>query len=280
MVKPAVRRQAVGFLEAELGMSRRRACRVVGINRSTYGYQARREVPPGLVEKMTAIASERPRFGYRRITLLVRRAGYAVNHKRVYRLYRERGLAVRRRRRKRIGPVIRTMLPPPSRPNERWSMDFVSDATWAGRRFRVFAVVDDFTRENLALVVETSIGGQRVVRTLDRLIALRGAPSWVVSDNGPEFTGKALDGWSYRTGVKLHFIRPGKPVENAYVESFNGRFRDECLNQHWFVSLADAREKVAAWQVDYNEVRPHSSLGGLTPAEYAKTKERLSQEVA
>lgn len=280
MVKPAVRRQAVGFLEAELGMSRRRACRVVGINRSTYDYQARREVPPGLVEKMTAIASERPRFGYRRITLLVRRAGYAVNHKRVYRLYRERGLAVRRRRRKRIGPVIRTMLPPPSRPNERWSMDFVSDATWAGRRFRVFAVVDDFTRENLALVVETSIGGQRVVRTLDRLIALRGAPSWVVSDNGPEFTGKALDGWSYRTGVKLHFIRPGKPVENAYVESFNGRFRDECLNQHWFVSLADAREKVAAWQVDYNEVRPHSSLGGLTPAEYAKTKERLSQEVA
>jgi putative transposase len=179
-----------------------------------------------------------------------------------------------------MAAIARTVLPAPSTPNERWSMDFVSDVTAGGRRFRIFAVVDDFTREVLTLVVDTSIGGLRVCRELAVIAAVRGLPKLIVMDNGPEFTGKALDAWAYQVGVKLHFIRPGKPVENAYVESFNGKLRNECLNQHWFLDLEDARRIIEEWRIDFNEVRPHSSLDGMTPKEYAAANAGLTSQVA
>jgi len=270
-VKPAAYRKAVGYLRGEFDMSERRACRVLGVGRSSCRYRARRQVAVRLLEDLRAHAMARPRFGYRRIHVLLRRGGWQVNHKRVYRLYRAEGLAVRRRRRKRMALGLRTVLPPPSRRNERWSMDFTLDTLASGRRFRTLNVVDEFTRECLAIEVDTSIGGSRVARVLAHLLETRGRPDLIVCDNGPEFAGKTLDAWAYQASVKIHFIRPGKPVENGYIESFNGKFRDECLNNHWFLDLADAKTKIEAWRQDYNEVRPHSSLGDLTPKEYSST---------
>ena len=280
MVRPAAFRLAVGLVMKEFDLSLRRACRVLGFNRSSWHYQSRRVEPKGLVARLRALASKRPRWGYRMLHLMLRREGHVVNHKRVYRLYKMEGLAVRQKLRKRMAAIARTVLPAPSAPNERWSMDFVSDVTATGRRFRIFAVVDDFTREVLTLVVDTSIGGLRVCRELALIAAVRGLPQLIVMDNGPEFTGKALDAWAYQVGVKLHFIRPGKPVENAYVESFNGKLRNECLNQHWFVDLDDARRIIEAWRIDFNEVRPHSSLDGMTPKEYAAANAGLTSQVA
>ena len=248
-------------------LSERRACELVGMRRSSYRY-VRREELPGLRGRLGELAQERRRFGYRRLTVLLRREGWAVNHKRVYRLYRQEGLGVRRRKRKRIGAVERQPLTIPTRRNERWSMDFVADALSDGRRFRSLNIVDDFNRECLAAEVDTSIPGARVVRVLERLGAWRGWPEVLVMDNGPEFAGQAVDVWAYEQGVQLHFIEPGKPVQNAFVESFNGKMRDECLNEHWFLSLREARETIAAWRRDYNEVRPHSSLGNRTPQEF------------
>jgi putative transposase len=271
MVKPAAYRQAVGFLRGEFETSERRACRVLGVHRSSCRYVARRMMMQGLLDDIRAHAAARPRFGYRRIHVLLRRGGWRVNHKRVYRIYRAEGLAVRRRKRKRMAVGLRTVLPPPTAPNQRWSMDFTLDTLASGRRFRTFNVVDDFTRESLAIEVDTSIGGARVVRVLERLLAGRARPNVIVCDNGPEFAGRAVDTWSYAAGVKIHLIRPGKPIENCYVESFNGKFRDECLNNHWFVGLDDARTTIEDWRRDYNEVRPHSSLGDLTPKEYSST---------
>ena len=280
MVRPAAFRLAVGLVMKEFDLSLRRACRVLGFNRSSWHYQSRRVEPKGLLTRLRALASKRPRWGYRMLHLMLRREGHAINHKRVYRLYKMEGLAVRQKLRKRMAAIARTVLPAPSAPNERWSMDFVSDVTAAGRRFRIFAVVDDFTREVLTLVVDTSIGGLGVCRELALIAAVRGLPKLIVMDNGPEFTGKALDAWAYQVGVKLHFIRPGKPVENAYVESFNGKLRNECLNQHWFLDLDDARRIIEAWRIDFNEVRPHSSLDGMTPKEYAAANAGLTSQVA
>jgi putative transposase len=217
-----------------------------------------------------ALAGQRRRFGYRRLTLLLRREGQVVNHKRVYRLYKEEGLAVRRRRRKRVATARRLRPPPVTRPNQRWAMDFVGDTLASGRTFRTLNLVDEFTRECLAIEVDTSLPGLRVCRVLDRLVAERGAPAEILVDNGPEFAGTALDAWAARHGVDLWFITPGRPVENAFIESFNGRFRDECLNESWFLSLPDARETIAAWRDDDNAERPHSSLGGLTPHEFRR----------
>lgn len=195
-----------------------------------------------------------------------------VNHKKVLRLYREEGLAVaRRRRKKKHVAVARVPLPRPSQRTERWSMDFVSDALADGRTFRCFTMVDDFTRESPAIEVAQSIPAWRVIHVLDRLAASVGLPKSIVCDNGPEFAGKALDIWAYERGVTLQFIRPGKPVENAFIESFNGKFRDECLNTHWFTSLSDAQRAIEAWRVEYNEVRPHKNLGRRTPAEFTKS---------
>jgi putative transposase len=223
---------------------------------------------PELRERLLALARERPRYGYRRLHVLLRREGYEINHKRIHRLYRHEGLMVRRRLRKRIAAGNRVPLPIPSRPNERWSIDFMSDQLADGRVFRTLNIVDDFSRECLAIEVDTSLSGSRVVRVLERLCAEHSRPRALVMDNGPELTSKALDAWAYRSGVDLRFIQPGKPVQNAYVESFNGKFRDECLNEHWLASLEEAREVIEEWRQDYNQVRPHSSLGDLTPEQF------------
>ena len=268
MVTPAARHQAAGFLQADFEVSERRACSVVGLPRATCRYQSVKVEDPQLRKDLRQLAAERPRFGYRRLHLMLKRKGWAINHKLVYRLYRQEQLTVRRRIRKRIAGARREVPAPPTRPDERWSMDFVSDALADGRVFRTLNIVDDHSRECVAIEVDTSMGGSRVVRVLERLAALRALPLGIVMDNGPEFTGKALDAWAHASGVKLHYIRPGKPVENAYAESFNGRFRDECLNENWFTNLLDARTTIELWRRDYNENRPHSSLGGATPMEY------------
>ena len=194
-----------------------------------------------------------------------------INHKRTERIYPEEGLALRRKRRRKGAAGVRVVMPVPQRTNERWSMDFITDSIVTGRRFRALAIVDDYSRECPAIEVDTSLGGRRVVGVLERLAETRGLPEVITMDNGPEFAGRALDEWAYCKGVKLNFIRPGKPIENAFAESFNGRLRDECLNTNWFMNLKNAREIIEDWRRDYNEVRPHSSLKGSTPKEYAET---------
>ena len=224
------------------------------------------------------MAEQRKRFGILRLHILLKREGLVINHKRTERIYREEGLALRKKRRRKGAAGARVILLPPQGTNERWSMDFVTDSIVTGRRFRALTIVDDYTRECPAIEVDTSLGGRRVVGVLDRLAETRGLPEIITIDNGPEFAGRALDEWAYRKGVKLSFIRPGKPIENAYIESFNGRFRDECLNTNWFISLKHARAVIEEWRRDYNEVRPHSSLQGATPEEYAvMTAKTLTQ---
>jgi putative transposase len=273
MVSPTARREAVGWLQTR-GASVRRACRVIGLSRATWRYQRRLD-PRNVVllERLQAHAAVRARFGYRRLHILLEREGLAVNHKRVHRIYQAAGLQVRRRRRKRLTRAERVPLPTASQRLERWSMDFTTDTLADGRNFRTLNIVDDFTRECVAIEVDRSLPGLRVTRVLDRLDAAIGLPQTIVVDNGPEFAGRTLDAWAYARGVTLRFIRPGKPIENAYVESFNGKFRDECLNEHWFVSLADAKAAIEAWRVDYNSVRPHSSLAGRTPTQFAAITE-------
>jgi putative transposase len=200
---------------------------------------------------------------------MLKRENLVVNHKRTERLYREEGLALRRKRRRKGAAGIRAVFPAAMRPNEQWSMDFVSDSIVTGKRFRALTIIDNYTRECPSIEVDTSLGGARVVNVLERLSETRGLPEVITIDNGPEFAGKALDAWAYRKSVKLNFITPGKPVENAYAESFNGRLRDECLNINWFLNLKHARDVIEDWRKDYNEVRPHSSLKNMTPMEYA-----------
>lgn len=268
MVAPDSKRQAVRYTREAHGLSERRACAIVGLRRSVWQYKSRRD-DSALLERMRQLATERPRFGYRRLWAMLRREGTLVNRKRVYRLYRQEGLKIRKRSRKRLAAVPRT---PPSSPlfaNQRWSLDFTSDYLENGRRFRTLNVVDDRTRECLAIDAGFSLTSERVIATLDRIIAERGKPTTIVSDNGPEFASIAMAGWAYRSNIGWQFIRPGKPVENAYIESFNGKFRDECLNQHVFTSLEDARAVTQAWRQDYNQNRPHSSLNLLSPAEFA-----------
>ena len=265
---PAERRAAVAGARERFGLSERRACRLVGIGRATLRYEPRRGEDGELRRRLRELAAERPRFGYRRLHALLRREGIAVNHKRVERLYREEGLAVRRRTRKRVARDGRGRAALPGRPNQQWGVDFVSDALAWGRRIRLFTVVDVFTREALAIEVDTSLPGARVAQVLERLARERGAPAEIVLDNGPELAGKALDQWAYERGVRLRFIEPGKPVQNAFVESFHGRLRDECLDRHWFLGLADARHTVEDWRRDYNRARPHSALGYRAPEEF------------
>jgi len=268
-VRPAERRPVVSYLKAEWRLAERRSCGLASIGRSTVRYQRRRSGDQELRERLRELAGERRRFGYRRLHVMLRREGEMVNHKRVYRLYREEGLSVRKRRRKRVSREARLPLQAPTGPNQLWSLDFMSDALWWGRKIRLLTVEDAYTREALAIEVDTSLSGVRVARVLDRAIEERGEiPEQIVLDNGPELTSRALDQWAHKRGVRLRFIDPGKPVQNAFIESFNGRFRDECLNEHWFLSLADARRIVEDWRFDYNQNRPHSSLGNLTPQEY------------
>jgi putative transposase len=254
---------------AAVGISERRACGLLLLVRGTFRYEAvTREANDELRQKLRELAMVRRRFGYRRLHALLQRDGMAVNHKRVYRLYVEEKLWVRKRSRKRRVAVPRAPMLVPEKINQVWSMDFVSDALASGRRFRTLNIADDFSREAPAIEVDTSLGGVRVTRVLDRLKIERGLPLQIRSDNGPEFISKAVEQWAYDNDVDWHFIEPGKPIENAYIESFNARFRDECLNEHWFTSLADARQKIKEWRKDYNQRRPHSALGYRTPLEF------------
>jgi putative transposase len=242
----------------------------MGLGRSSMRYRSRgRDRNGHLRQRLRELAAQRQRFGYRRLLALLRREGMQVNHKRVHRIYREEGLALRRRRRKRWVRKDGQAPALPTRPNERWSMDFVTDRLATGQTLRILVIVDDYTRECLALEADTSISGARVVRVLEAIMRERGRPGSIVLDNGPEFRGRAMETWSEQRGVPLRFIEPGKPVQNAYAESFNGRLRDECLNANWFLNVADARRKLAGWRTDYNEVRPHSGLGYVAPGEFA-----------
>lgn len=272
MVTTTQRRQVVTHLRAAFGSSTRRACRLVALSRSRWHYQPQRPLRDApLRTRLRELAAARPRFGYQRLHLLLRRDGLVVNHKRGYRLYREERLLVRPHRGRKHAAVPRVPLVTPTQPNERWGMDFIHDACADGRRFRCLTMVDEYTRECPVIAVDTSLPSARVIAVLEQLAGQRGLPRRLVVDHGPEFISRALDLWAYRRGVELAFIRPGKPVENAYVESFHSRFRDECLNTHWFESLTDACFHIEHWRQDYNAVRPHTSLAGRTPGEFAAT---------
>jgi putative transposase len=265
MVTPAVRRQAVAHLTASFEVSQRRACEALNVDRSSIRYRAIRGADADLRARLRALSAERRRFGWRRLLILIRREGWQVNHKKLRRLYREERLAVRKRGGRKRAVGVRAPIPAPQGRNQRWSLDFLSDAFVCGRRFRIFAVVDDYTRECLTLVADTSLSGARVARELDAIIVARGKPDAIVSDNGTELTSVAILKWAQETGVHWRYIAPGKPTDNAFIEAFNGRFRAECLNEHWFLTLADAQEKMETWRSYYNEVRPHGSLGQKTP---------------
>ncbi len=267
---PAARREAVAHLRRSHGMSERRACVAIAVDRSMVRYRSRRPDDAVLRSRMRELAAERRRFGYRRLHVLLRREGLVVNRKRTQRLYREEGLMVRRRRsRKRaIGSRV-PLLSVPALPNTRWSIDFVHDQMVCGRRFRILNILDDVTKECLAAVADTSISGQRVARELTALIQHRGKPAMIISDHGTEFTSNAMLVWMHEHQVSWHFIAPGKPTQNGICESFQGRMRDEFLNETLFFSLDHARAALACWVVDYNEQRPHSALGYRTPAAYA-----------
>lgn len=280
MVTPTIRRQVVGILVASaLKMSERRACKAIGVQRSSIRYQSVAQEPIELVAAMRDIASKRPRAGYRSIHRQLRKRGIHVNHKRVYRLYKREGLKLRTKRRRRFAASPRMNLARVTQPNQRWGMDFVSDHLVDGRRFRSLTVVDHFSRRSPGILVETSITGVRVTTFLDELAFTRGLPKEITVDNGPEFISNALDQWASARGVTLIFSRPGKPVDNAFVESFNGRFRDECLNANWFQSLPEARTLINNWWTDYNEQRPHSALGDMTPIEYEEAQTRTQRTV-
>jgi putative transposase len=253
------------------GLSQRRACELVGLDRSTMRYRCRRPEDTAIRERLRELAAERRRFGYRRLGWMLAREGHTINHKKLYRIYREERLMVRRRRGRKRALGTRAPMVLPGRINQRWSLDFVSDTLSDGRRFRILCIVDDFSRESLATVVDTSLGGVRVVRELERLTFERALPEMVVSDNGTELTSGAVLRWATRR-VAWHYIEPGKPVQNAFIESFNSKLRDECLNEYVFSSLGEAREIIERWRHDYNELRPHSSLGALTPREFAALK--------
>ena len=267
MVRPAARREAVAHACTQHGVSERRACKVMGVDRSSIRYRSRRADDAAARLRIGELAAQR-HFGYRRLHVLLIREGYHMNHKRFRRLYREEKLQVRRRAKRKRALGVRAPLQLPSGPNERWSLDFASDSFTNGRRFRILAVVDDFTRESLALIADTSLSGVRVARELNALITRHGRPTSCVSDNGTELTSKAMLKWTQTTGIAWHYIEPGRPQQNAFIESFIGRLRDECLNETLFSSLSEARAVLASWQVDYNGVRPHSALANQTPQEF------------
>jgi transposase InsO family protein len=269
MVGPAAKREAVAHLRERFQMSERRACSVIAADRKMIRYRSCRPPETGLRARLRELANERRRFGYRRLFILLRREGEASGINRIYRLYREEGLTVRKRRSRRRTIGVRAPILVEARANARWSLDFVHDQMANGRRFRVLNIVDDVTRECLAAIPDTSISGVRVARELTALIEHRGKPGMIVSDNGTEFTSHAIFAWAKDHAVDWHYIAPGKPMQNGFVESFNGRMRDELLNEALFFGLDHARQKIAAWADDYNTGRPHSALGYQTPADFA-----------
>ena len=273
MVGPAAKREAAQYLTETYKVSERRICRVISLPRSTKRYEGRPNVLNAFVSKrLLEIAEKKPRYGSPRLHVLLRREGLEINHKRTERLYKKLGLSLRRKhRKKRFRSETRGPLPPPTHRNQYWAMDFVSDQLVNGLRFRSLTLVDVLTKECPEIEVARSLPGHRVVHVLDRLAFTHGKPEAIILDNGPEMISKVLDQWAYDNGVKLHFIEPGKPTRNGFIESFNGKFRDECLNAHWFFNLTDARTKISKWRYEYNNERPHSSLGNLTPNEFLTT---------
>ena len=271
MVGPAAKREAVLQLKARMGLSERRACRIISADRSTVRYRSRRPADTGLRMRMRELANERRRFGYRRLFVLLRREGEPSGINRIYRLYREEGLSVRKRCARRKAAGTRAPILVEARANARWSLDFVHDQFACGRRFRILNIIDDVTKECLAAVADTSISGHRAARELSALIARRGKPGMIVSDHGTEFTSNAILAWSKDHKVEWHYIAPGKPMQNGFVESFNGRMRDELLNETLFFGLGHARGALAEWVEDYNTTRPHSALRYQTPEGFAKT---------
>ena len=253
----------------EKSYSQRRACALAGVNPRVYRYRSKRPDDVAVRKRLRELASQRRRFGYRRLHILLKREGVEMNWKKLYRLYKEERLTVRKRGGRKRALGTRAPMTVPQGPNQRWSLDFVSDSLVDCRRFRILCVIDDFSRECLATVVDNSISGVRVGRELDRIAEARGLPRMVVSDNGTELTSNAILKWSQDRCVEWHYIQPGKPMQNGFVESFNGRLRDECLNEHLFSNYNHARKIIGDWRIDYNTTRPHSSLNGLTPKEFA-----------
>jgi putative transposase len=270
VVRPSVRREIARHLQVAYEISERRACRAAGLARSSQRYQSRRDPQDELRLRLKELAAARVRYGYRRLHVLLRREGWPVNHKRTYRLYREEGLSIRSKvpRRKRAWRY-RSGRPEIGGPNEVWALDFMSDQLFDGRPFRILTVLDCHTRESLAIAPRANFRAFQVVEVLDELARQRGKPRSLRVDNGPEFAGRMLDQWAYLNGVEIDFSRPGKPTDNAFIEAFNARFRTECLNASWFLSLADARDRIEQWRCHYNDDRPHTALGGLTPRAFA-----------
>jgi putative transposase len=256
-------------IRARFGLSQRRFCRLTGWNRSTLQHQPTGRDDSALRQRLRHWAALKPRWGSPILHDVLKAEGLVQNHKRTERLYREEGLSLRRKHRRKLPAITRVPLPRPTAPNQRWSMDFIHDQLASGRRFRCLTLVDDFTRQCLALHVDTSIGGAAVVAVLEQLAGSRGLPSTITTDNGPEFTGRALHLWAQAAGVSINHIQPGKPTQNAFIESFNGTFRNDCLNQHWFSSLAEARLLINHWRHEYNHLRPHSSIGRIPPNSFA-----------
>jgi len=257
-------------------VSERRACEVIGFGRSSHRYESQRDPQLFLRVRLKDLAQSRVRYGYRRLHILLRREGWRINHKRTYRLYVEENLQMRTKRpKRRRAATHRVSGRSATARDQAWSMDFISDALADGRRFRALTIVDNYTRESVAIEVGQSMTGWRVVEVLRRLNRSGPRPEWITVDNGSEFVSIALDQWAHWHNVQLDFIRPGKPVEDAKIESFNGRLRDECLNLHWFTNLEDARTTIESWRQEYNEDRPHSALGGLSPFEFQRTQEPI-----
>lgn len=274
---------AAQWVAERFGLSERRVCRLLALDRNTLRYRSRRQDDAVLRTRIREIAETKRRYGCPRIYVRLRREGWPVNHKKVERLYyRDEGLSLRRRRRKKAAAVPRVALPKPTQPGRCYAMDFVHDQLANGRRFKCLTMTDPCSKEVPVIEVDVSIGGARVCRILDRLFATRPLPETLILDNGPEFAGTALDAWAAQHGVHLHFIQPGKPVQNAFIESFNGKFRDECLNEHWFLTLEEAQLVIEAWRREYNEERTHSAIGDVTPQEFIhnyQTGAQLTQEV-
>lgn len=275
---------AAEFSMARFGLSQRRACMLVSVSRTVFSYSPKlSELNEKIRKRLKQLAAKHRKWGVWKFHKILRREGLMINHKRVERIYRQERLTLRERKRKKLKAIARVPLPKPERANQQWSMDFIHDKLWCGRKFRSLSIVDTFTHECLTLEVDTSLGGERVKRVLERLSEERGLPEAITVDNGPEFISQVMDEWAYRREVKLDFIRPGKPTDNPFVESFHDKFRDECLDDHYFSTLFEARSIIENWRIEFNTFRPHRTLKGLTPEEYAqqqKTTQKLSLQPA
>jgi len=260
----------VDFVKESFGLSARRSCGLIGLSRNTLRYERKPDKDGLIRERLKELAEQRRRSGCQLFHEMMKREGLVINHKRTERIYKEEGLSLTIRRRKKRASCARVEIPRAEKKNELWGMDFMHDSMGQGRKLRILPILDTYTKECHRIEVDRSIGGRRVTEVLSEVSSVEGLPENIVIDNGPEFISNAMDEWAYTREVTLHFIRPGKPVDNAFMESFNARLREECLNLNWFRSIEHARRVIEEWRIDYNETRPHSSLGFLTPKEFAE----------